>query len=82
MGKTNIHYDISHPHPPSCIYSWITSIPPWLATSTWPRVSGTECSLQLQTKLPTLMLMNHLCALIAQHSCTQTEENFAHNNFL
>ena len=55
--------------------SWTTSTPPWLATSTWPRLSGTVCSLQLQARRPILMLMTHLCALIVQPSCTQTEVN-------
>ena len=57
------------------IYSWTISTPPWLATSTWPRLSGTVCSLLLQARRAILMLMNHLCALIAQPSCTQTEGN-------
>ena len=67
---------INPTNPPSCIYSWTTSIPPWSATSTWPRLCGTVCSLQLQARRPLLMLMSHLCALMAQPFCTQTEVNY------
>ena len=73
--KKDTHDDIQVFPPPSHIYSWTTSTPPWLATSTWPRHSGTVCSLQLQTRRPILMLMTHLCALIVQPSYTQTEVN-------
>ena len=56
------------PSPPSC--SWTASTPLSLHTRTWPRLSGTTCSLQLQTRGQLLTFQRLLCALLTQPSCT------------
>ena len=50
--------------------SWTASTPLSLHTRTWTRLSGTTCSLQLQTRGQLLTFQRLLCALLTQPSCT------------